>query len=63
MNVPCWWQLLGRADKLSSFVMHNVNEDASVTVELYMPGNDPNVVIRRTFSRKTNSSIWHVNGR
>lgn len=55
-------QVLGRADNLSSFVMHGVKEDASVTVELYMP-QGANLNITRTFSRKDNQSKWHINGR
>lgn len=55
-------QVLGRADNLSSFVMHGVKEDASVTVELYRP-NMNNLFITRTFSRKNNKSTWHMEGR
>ena len=55
-------QVLGRADNLSAFVMHNVKEDASVTVELYRP-NGKNLNIMRTFSRKNNKSVWHMDGR
>ncbi|CAM9443520.1 unnamed protein product [Ectocarpus sp. 6 AP-2014] len=55
-------KVLGRADNLSAFVMHGVKEDASVTVELYMPDGN-NLHVTRTFSRKNNSSNWHINGR
>lgn len=54
--------MLGRADHLSAFVMHGVKDDASVTVELFMPQGD-NLKVTRTFSRRNNSSNWHVNGR
>lgn len=53
-------QVLGRADQLSSFVMHGVKDDASVTVELFQTGE--NVKIKRTFSRKSNASNWSLNG-
>ncbi|CAN0121544.1 unnamed protein product, partial [Scytosiphon promiscuus] len=55
-------KVLGRADNLSAFVMHGVKEDASITVELYMP-EGKNLSITRTFSRRSNSSNWHMNGR
>ncbi len=58
-------QVLGRADNLSSFVMHSQNksrEDASVTVELKMAKGE-NLSIMRTFSTKSNKSTWHMNGR
>lgn len=56
------FQVLGRADQLQSFVSHGVDEDASVTVELFIPDGPP-LKIERRFNRHSNRSNYLINGR
>jgi structural maintenance of chromosomes protein 5 len=54
-------KILGRADNLAEFVMHE-KDDAWVEVELYVPGGK--FIVRREFSRKNKSgSKYSLNGR
>lgn len=60
------FQLLGRADNLSSFVMLGATEDASIEVELFLSeknGKKETMTFKRVFSRKNNSSRWFINKR
>ncbi|KAG5456350.1 MAG: P-loop containing nucleoside triphosphate hydrolase protein [Olpidium bornovanus] len=53
-------QLLARAREISDFVKHG-RDRASIEIELRH--HDCNIVIKRSISRKNNTSSWAVNGK
>ena len=53
--------VLGRSKEIQEFVKHGA-EKASVEIELYNSENHGNLIIKRSFKRGSNSSVWRISG-
>jgi chromosome segregation ATPase len=54
--------VLGRAKEIQEFVKHG-SDKASIEIELYDSGNNGNLIIKRSFKKNSNSSVWRIAGK